>query len=526
MAVNFLLNSLHQTFSGFTNSVIYENAMWKIIPKLKSTTIAINPEVYDQLMYELYARYGSPDDRGTKGHIYRCNMPNDSNFSTITITCYANTHNISVQGHLHEQWVENVLPEIQLSLATEHAEDSFIHNSSVCVQPTTSTPHSQCTAATSSMPCFELTFDQVINTTRDIATQTDQICEQVQTDHIPTCVSVGTQTQTPRPAPRTAPTPAPRTAPKPAPRLAPKPASMSAPEPAPRPAQGLNLSYPSEMGLPKDPVVPDQVPESDSSTTVTHIPMIPTSNYFSVLDVEETSTVHDTTDEEFPPIPLPWKAAPKPSPKPVTCTSSSATKASPTLTAPKPARNGFSTPKRTVIIIGDSIPKFIQGRRMSRTERVINRCMPGSDLAYWNKFGPLYIEHDSPDIIIMHLGTNDTKQLSPIQCVNRIRQLAKTMVNVSAKPLQVVISGITTQRHPDQQRWIKEYNTRMSEICEQLGWQFIKNDNILSFHLGDDGLHLNRIGTTILAKNFISMIQSLRYIVLEDFQMETNKTVK
>ncbi len=154
MAVSFLLNSLHQTFSGFTNASIYENAMWKIMPKLKSTTVAINPEIYEQLMYELCARYGRPDDRGSKGQIYRCHMPNGDTFSTITITCYESTHNISVQGLLHEHWIDNVLSEIKLKLTTDESL-----NSSICVQPATSTPFPYHHHA-SSIPCFDLLTHQ------------------------------------------------------------------------------------------------------------------------------------------------------------------------------------------------------------------------------------------------------------------------------------------------------------------------------------------------------------------------------
>ena len=85
--------------------------------------------------YEFCARYGRPDDRGSKGQIYRCHMPNGDTFSIITITCYESTHDISVQGLLHEHWIDNVLWEIRPKLNTDES-----YNSSICVQPATSTP--------------------------------------------------------------------------------------------------------------------------------------------------------------------------------------------------------------------------------------------------------------------------------------------------------------------------------------------------------------------------------------------------
>ncbi len=47
-----------------------------------------------------------PEEKGHHGHIYRCLIASEEDTKEkVTITCYASTHNLSIQESLHYIWV-------------------------------------------------------------------------------------------------------------------------------------------------------------------------------------------------------------------------------------------------------------------------------------------------------------------------------------------------------------------------------------------------------------------------------------
>ena len=125
-AMSQLWKSINETFNGFSNGDIFNGSLWKIQPKSRSTTIAVNPDIYDQLNQELSGMYGVPERKGKNGMIYRCMMSNghdDDPLQQVAITCYQSTSTLSIQGGAHQKWVEDILPEIEnkLSLSAEES---------------------------------------------------------------------------------------------------------------------------------------------------------------------------------------------------------------------------------------------------------------------------------------------------------------------------------------------------------------------------------------------------------------------
>ena len=89
-------------FNGFAHGEIYIHDFWTIKPKMYSTTVAVEQDIYDQLMYELHGRYDAPEDKGHHGLIFRDTMTlPDGNTGLATITCYSSTCTLSVQGSCH-----------------------------------------------------------------------------------------------------------------------------------------------------------------------------------------------------------------------------------------------------------------------------------------------------------------------------------------------------------------------------------------------------------------------------------------
>ena len=123
-AMSQLWKSINETFNGFSNGDIFNGSLWKIQPKSRSTTIAVNPDIYmyDQLNQELCGMYGVPERKGKNGMIYRCMMSNghdDDLLQQVAITCYQSTSTLSIQGGAHQKWVEDILPEIETGLSKQ-----------------------------------------------------------------------------------------------------------------------------------------------------------------------------------------------------------------------------------------------------------------------------------------------------------------------------------------------------------------------------------------------------------------------
>ena len=91
-------------------------------------------------------------------------------------------------------------------------------------------------------------------------------------------------------------------------------------------------------------------------------------------------------------------------------------------------------------------------------------------------FKPI-IQDDTPDVVILHIGCNDisNKNISA-------NDIAEGSINIG----------------------------RMNR-CKNYGLGYIDNSNIEVGFLAQDGLHLNEIGESCLANNFINFIN--RYIL-------------
>ena len=248
----------------------------------------------------------------------------------------------------------------------------------------------------------------------------------------------------------------------------------------------------------------DTVPSSPP-TSLHHVPSIPTDNQFSILRVEEPSH-SDLPDEDLPPLPLPPVPAPKPkrrtrpTPKP----RMSIPKPASTRTAPDP------TPQtRTVLILGDSIPKYLDGKRMSRRLTVRNECIRGSKLEDWIKIAPALILEHKPSAVIIHCGTNNIQNCLISKCIELTSALVQVIRNTNPNTT-IAFSALTVQGSIGQSFWADKYNTRLLEFCRQFNCDIIDNSNIKIAHLARDGLHLGNIGIKLLARNYISF---LRYFV-------------
>ncbi len=71
----------------------------------------------------------------------------------------------------------------------------------------------------------------------------------------------------------------------------------------------------------------------------------------------------------------------------------------------------------------------------------------------------------------------------------------------------VVLSGLTTRIDNDNLAVkVNEVNSTLKRFCRQNHMNFFDHSNITPNHLNRSGIHLNKIGTSLLARNFNNII--------------------
>ena len=124
--------------------------------------------------------------------------------------------------------------------------------------------------------------------------------------------------------------------------------------------------------------------------------------------------------------------------------------------------------KPTAVILGDSINKNVEGRKMSRSIRVINKSFPGSTVDDMSSYMKPTAER-KPEYLILHTGTNNIKKDKPRVLAEKIVDLA-TEISSEAPQTKVIISGIIERDDPDLNAKTKEANKIVRSFCSQRGY--------------------------------------------------------
>ena len=162
---------------------------------------------------------------------------------------------------------------------------------------------------------------------------------------------------------------------------------------------------------------------------------------------------------------------------------------------------------RSITIVGDSIIKDVKGFKMkksiARGDKLYVKSYSGATTNCMTDHIKPSLKYN-PDLVIIHCGSNDLRsQKSPNTIANEIIDLtlkSKTVTN------DVVISGLVA-RNDELNLKGKQLNECLISKCEEKNIFYIDNTNIVaSKHLNGSGLHLNHLGTSQLAKNFLNCI--------------------
>ena len=167
--------------------------------------------------------------------------------------------------------------------------------------------------------------------------------------------------------------------------------------------------------------------------------------------------------------------------------------------------------KKNILIIGDSMVKHLDGRKLKGSlgngQNFYVKSFSGAnteDMADYSK-PPM---KRNPDVVILHVGTNSLGTNKPAEDIaNEINDLAVDLRNGEN---EVVVSAIIP-RGDDLalNEKGKVVNQELKALCETNDLDFIDHQNIdETKHLNGSALHLNRMGTALLANNFTKYLKA------------------
>ena len=119
----------------------------------------------------------------------------------------------------------------------------------------------------------------------------------------------------------------------------------------------------------------------------------------------------------------------------------------------------------------------------------------------------LYEDH--PDVSLLHIVSNDINnqrkdRINTEKLKGDIINIVKSYVNLGVK--KVVILSILPNKNIALTRLMQWMNNSLREQCVLNPFGFISNDNISRTHLWKDAIHLEDLGTNILAGNFVDFL--------------------
>jgi lysophospholipase L1-like esterase len=181
--------------------------------------------------------------------------------------------------------------------------------------------------------------------------------------------------------------------------------------------------------------------------------------------------------------------------------------------------NGNSTANpasryKTTVIVGDSMIKHLDPRRMQRSvkggkSKIVSETYRGAKTdAMKHHIKPCLDK--KPAQIILHVGTNDIPEKEPSKIVDGIKEICDIIQNDS--PLtEIVISEIILRTDkPEYQQKVSETNSMLADFCESRNIYSISHNNIGKAHINPYGVHLNRAGTSALAKSILVFLNTDR----------------
>ena len=170
---------------------------------------------------------------------------------------------------------------------------------------------------------------------------------------------------------------------------------------------------------------------------------------------------------------------------------------------------GGKGPKRSAVILGDCIVKYIHGWKLKekcgRNENVYVKCFNGANIKDMHSYAKPSVER-KPNVVILHIGTNDLspkrneEEKSAVHIAQEVIELAK---GIRENDIEVIISGLVP-RGDEYETKRKRVNLILADLCSENNYAFIEHANIVaSKHLNKSLIHLNKAGDNLLEGNLV-----------------------
>lgn len=168
-----------------------------------------------------------------------------------------------------------------------------------------------------------------------------------------------------------------------------------------------------------------------------------------------------------------------------------------------------SNPKKSVIILGDSIVKNLNSWEMSsnlKNCKVKVMSFSGATIECMQDYMKPSIR-DNPNHFILHVGTNNLNSTEP--AIDIAQSIIKQALTLKNEKHDVSVSSIILRKDNWNNKAI-EVNENLKELCEEKNIFFIDHSNsIKQRHLNRSRLHLNMKGSAVLGKTFVNHISNI-----------------
>ena len=160
-------------------------------------------------------------------------------------------------------------------------------------------------------------------------------------------------------------------------------------------------------------------------------------------------------------------------------------------------------------------------RRINR--KLFNESLPycKGNIKYFSGAKSVELEHyikpmlmnNKPDIVVIHIGTNDI-DFRNVDNGAIVNNTAENIINIAnlCKEYginETVISSILPKKNMKLSKYIRQVSDVLCDLCKINNIYFLAHNNIGRNFISEDGVHLNKDGTYLLASNFVNFINNI-----------------
>ena len=156
--------------------------------------------------------------------------------------------------------------------------------------------------------------------------------------------------------------------------------------------------------------------------------------------------------------------------------------------------------RKDVLIVGDSMVKYINPSKLSSSKRVACKTVPGAKVEDAYDITDKLAKTHRVSEVIFHIGTNNLQCNDHSVITAKLESLGEQILMNCSSVEMISISSIMHRRKPhlDLQKKADDANQLIRDMTSKHGWGYIDNSAIDSErHLVADGLHFNHAGSGV-----------------------------